>query len=123
MTHNAHGTSLDVTVHMCTRHSKYHKIKKSNYFLYIISNFKTIDEVENELKMSKLIQAKNTSFHTVHDKEVLNGIEQFVRDQKVSVLAMITHKLNLFERIFHKSITKRMTLHAEIPLLVMHSKG
>ncbi len=84
----------------------------------------TRDEEDRSIHASKseLFKDLEHSYHTIYDKKVPHGIEEFVKDQKADMLAMTPHKLNLFERIFHRSISRKMSLHTEVPLLVMPIK-
>lgn len=53
--------------------------------------------------------------------EIEDGLETFCRINKVSILAMLTHKKNLWEKVFgEKSITKKMTMQTKLPLLAFH---
>jgi nucleotide-binding universal stress UspA family protein len=53
--------------------------------------------------------------------EIEEGLETFCRINKVSILAMLTHKKNLWEKVFGgKSITKNMTMQTKLPLLAFH---
>ncbi len=62
------------------------------------------------------------SYHTIYDKDIPQAIESFVKEKNAALVAMVSHKLNLFERIFHQSITRKMVFHTEIPLLAMPAK-
>lgn len=48
------------------------------------------------------------------------AINKYIRENDVDLLAMLTQKRNFFQRIFDKSNTRRMAMHAEIPLLAFH---
>jgi len=53
--------------------------------------------------------------------EVEDGLDTFCRINKISILAMLTHKKNLWEKVFGgKSITKNMTMQTKLPLLAFH---
>ncbi len=56
-----------------------------------------------------------------HD-DVLEGIEQFVAEKKADVLAMFTHQLTFFERLFGRSITRQMAFHASTPMLSLKKR-
>jgi len=53
-------------------------------------------------------------------EEITDGINVFADEHKCDWIAMIPHKHNLFDRIFHESNTKRMAFHTHIPLLSVH---
>lgn len=52
---------------------------------------------------------------------VEDGLETFLRINHISILAMLTHNKNLWDRLFNsKSMTKSMALRTKIPLLAFH---
>ncbi|MGB3466318.1 MAG: universal stress protein [Cyclobacteriaceae bacterium] len=59
---------------------------------------------------------------TIYDEDVEAGLGSFVRDEKVEMLAMIKQKLNFFERVFHRSLSNKMVLKTDVPILVMSYK-
>lgn len=56
---------------------------------------------------------------TVTQPSVEEGIDHFLRSQKADMLAMVAHKRGFFSRLFHKSMTRRMSMEATIPLLIL----
>ncbi|MCP4441666.1 MAG: universal stress protein [Aureispira sp.] len=53
---------------------------------------------------------------------VEDGLETFLRINHISILAMLTHKKSLWDRLFNnKSMTKSMALRTQIPLLAFHA--
>jgi len=46
-------------------------------------------------------------------------LQEYIRANHVDVLAMITYPRNFWDRLFHPSITKRMSYHTQIPLLAI----
>tara|TARA_R110002049_G_scaffold265234_2_gene441351 strand:- start:4645 stop:5469 length:825 start_codon:yes stop_codon:yes gene_type:complete len=50
------------------------------------------------------------------------AINEFVANNPVDLVAMITNKGNLFHNLFHKSVTKSVVMHTKMPLLVMQRK-
>lgn len=60
--------------------------------------------------------------HTIHfpvHSDVIEGINEFVKDTDSAMIAMIPHKHNIFQRIFSTSNTKKMAFHTHIPLLML----
>jgi len=68
---------------------------------------------------------KNTSIKSVH----LNGhrfqetLEEYIDEQGIDIVAMVTHKRTFLESIFNRSMTKKMSYHTQIPLLVIPAKN
>ncbi|MBA2728979.1 MAG: universal stress protein [Parachlamydiaceae bacterium] len=57
------------------------------------------------------------SFHIVHNKDVIEGINKFVADVKADILAMWTHESGFFEKLFKTSFSKEVAFHSLVPLL------
>ena len=55
------------------------------------------------------------------DKNTLQAIDNYVKEQKINILSLTTRRRNLFEKVFKPSLTKRLFYHSNIPLLVFHS--
>ncbi len=48
------------------------------------------------------------------------GLEDFMEFHPVDALVLVSRKLNLFDRIFESSTTRRLAMQTRIPLLIMH---
>lgn len=64
---------------------------------------------------------KHATYAVVNDTSVLEGLDRYVRDNDIQVLAMYVPKRRLWERLFHRSHTRAMAFHTSIPLLVFHA--
>ncbi len=61
-----------------------------------------------------------TDFTLVSANSVMEGLEKYIQDNDIDLLALFIPKRRLWERLFHASFTKKMTFHTDIPLLVFH---
>jgi nucleotide-binding universal stress UspA family protein len=52
-------------------------------------------------------------------EDLVEGINEFIENHKADMVAVIPHHYNLVERLFHKSISKKMAFHTQVPLLVL----
>lgn len=52
-------------------------------------------------------------------EEFEETLEEYIDQNKIDILAMVTHKRTFLNRLFHPSMTKRMSYHTKIPLLVL----
>jgi len=57
-------------------------------------------------------------FTLVEDKSIEEGLDSYIEERGVDILAMFIPKRSLWERLFHSSFTKKMTFHSKTPLLV-----
>lgn len=90
--------------------------------LHIIEKGKDTEEL-NKREFDKIKSATSydkISLKLVHEENVLEGINEYVNSNDVDVLAMTIKKRTLFDRIFNKSLTKKMAYHTRIPLLALH---
>jgi nucleotide-binding universal stress UspA family protein len=60
-----------------------------------------------------------SSVHVVVHDDVAEGIENFVLEKRAQLLALVARKHGFFASLFHDSITRKMTLHAQVPLLTL----
>lgn len=54
----------------------------------------------------------------IESDDVLEGLESFVQDKKVDVLALVSRKRNLLTQLLKPSLTRKLLFQTEIPLLV-----
>jgi len=82
---------------------------------------KTIDKtfIEHELNYQFLDLPHD--FESTVGENISAAIEDYTKEHQVDLVAMISPRGNLFHRIFHRSITKKLALHADTPMLVLHS--
>lgn len=58
-------------------------------------------------------------FETFYDN-IAEALQQYVEGNGVDVLAMLKRERGFFEGLFHSSVTKKMTISAKEPILVLH---
>jgi nucleotide-binding universal stress UspA family protein len=63
---------------------------------------------------------RNMNFEIRKGDDVLDEIEKYIYSHDINVIAMAYKKRSFFERIFSRSLTRNMSFHTEIPLLVVH---
>jgi len=60
-----------------------------------------------------------TSIHFTSNEDIIDGLSDYIIEKKPDMVALLARKHSLFERIFTKSITNKLSFRTEIPLLVM----
>jgi nucleotide-binding universal stress UspA family protein len=60
---------------------------------------------------------KNIVTLVLVDSDIDSAIDQYAEVSKADVLAMFTHELSFFEKVFDRSMTRKMAFHSKIPLL------
>lgn len=59
------------------------------------------------------------TMHTNYHEDVQEGIKEFLSDHPTNLLVMIRRNYNFIESIFHRSLTRHLAMHTEMPLLVL----
>lgn len=63
----------------------------------------------------------NFSHMIVSDHNVSMGLDQIVQESNVDMVALSTHKRNFFEKFYNPSLTKKISLYSNIPILVFQN--
>lgn len=85
---------------------------------------KNIDAKREEVK--KMVDKADYSkidLEVVIDDDIPEAIDKYIKDKKGDVLTTFTHELNLFEKIFARSITRKLAYQGNIPLLAFKRRG
>lgn len=93
-----------------------------------ISDGEYIPESENDLlkqfvsKVSKKVDYKNFSYQLILGENVEKELDHYLRDNVTDLFSTSTLHRNLLEKIFGKSLTKKLAYHTKVPLLAFHHK-
>jgi len=61
----------------------------------------------------------NVSFHTVLNERLDESVFFFIDDQLIDVMCIVRRHLNFFEKFFTTSLSKQLSYHADVPVLVL----
>src|SRR5687768_16465459 len=61
---------------------------------------------------------KSITRHCIEHKDINEGLDQFVREKNIDLLALLSHKRNWFDELFQKNRAKELSFQNSIPLLV-----
>lgn len=75
-----------------------------------------VDELIAKLKYAKV------DFRVIIDENVPAAIDQFIKTTNADLLTTFTHHLNLFEKLFARSVTRTLAYLGSIPLLALKRK-
>lgn len=95
-----------------------HKIEAGIHLVHV--NTKSKKEEIQEMIQDEGYTVPFTQFTVVHNPSVVNGLDAFAKEYKIDMLALYIPNRKLWERIFHQSISRKMVLHAKIPLIAFH---
>lgn len=96
-------------------------IKAVVRFLHILENGKLNSEQENnkEKLMGNFNEVEST-FHTLTNIKVSNGILSFIESRESNMLALLYKKRNFLNEIFSNSVVKEVGFKPKIPVYVIH---
>jgi nucleotide-binding universal stress UspA family protein len=65
---------------------------------------------------------ENVDFKLLLDEDVASAIDRYIKHTGADLLTTFTHKLSLEEKLFGKSVTRRLAYQGKIPLLAVKRK-
>jgi nucleotide-binding universal stress UspA family protein len=91
-----------------------------------VNNILDINDEEKEIAFKEKFEARfkdmPVTFSVKSSTSIEEGLETFLRVNHINILSMLTHKRNLWERLFgEKSVTKEMAFRSKTPILAFHS--
>jgi len=90
-----------------------------------LEDFDSFDEVQMK-KIKDYLFNSIDSFKVecgiLNTYNLQKGIEEFIEEKDIDVLAVTTHKKSFFKRLFEPSITQKFLFQTNIPLLVFHAR-
>lgn len=78
---------------------------------------------ELEAILIRIAKYPKIRLNTVVAPDIAKGVDAFVMKQKADMLAMFTHRLDFFEKLFGKSITRKLAFHSHVPLLAFNKSN
>jgi nucleotide-binding universal stress UspA family protein len=62
----------------------------------------------------------NPQYHFIADENIDLGIMKFIEQNEIDMLIVLPKRHKLLDKLFHKSHTKQMVLHAHVPVMALH---
>lgn len=66
-------------------------------------------------------RSENFECRLIVGNDTLDSLEHFIKDEKIDILSLTTHKRNMISRLFNPSLAKKMVFHSHTPLLIFHA--
>ncbi|MEZ5044555.1 MAG: universal stress protein [Saprospiraceae bacterium] len=64
---------------------------------------------------------ESMEFVLINSPSVLEGVNQYIEEKNIKLMALFIPRRRLWERLFHQSFSKKMAFHSHIPLLSFHA--
>ncbi len=62
-------------------------------------------------------------FDLIVNKNLARGIEDYITDKEIDIIAVTSRKRNIITSLFKPSLTKELLFRLRIPMLIFHPKG
>ncbi len=79
----------------------------------------SVEEAVAAVKLEGTLSDVEHIYYFPEKEDLVEGINEFVEDNHADMIAIIPHRYNIIERLFHKSISKKMAFHTRVPLLAL----
>lgn len=66
------------------------------------------------------ISADDITIVNAEGMDITDAINKHIDEKAVDMVVLAKHNRSFFDRLFHRSLSKRMTYHTRVPLLVLH---
>ena len=76
-----------------------------------------IDEMEG---IAKSINYSKIDFRELVHSDIEQAIIHYVEENNIDVLALTTYTTSFMKKMFHRSVTKQILLHAHLPMIVFN---
>jgi nucleotide-binding universal stress UspA family protein len=96
------------------------KTYKSELLFLNILQDQTLDRISAEEKIAACFPDIKLSFHFLESSDIPKSILQFMEENDATLVTLIRHHYNFFERLFQPSITKQMIKQPHHPMLILH---
>ncbi|MEO6303357.1 MAG: universal stress protein, partial [Bacteroidia bacterium] len=98
--------------------------KSHIYVLNVLREKKLVptikEAVADFIQLEDSLTDVDHSLHYIRDENIVNGINDFVSENKMDMIVMIPRKHTILKNIFQEPNTKRMAFHTNVPLLALH---
>ncbi len=89
--------------------------------LHISPDGSHTEKEEKDIKdrFSSEFNIKDLEVKIIQNSSIEEGIHDFALKHQPCILAMFTHKSGFFDKLFGKSVTRKVVFHTEVPLLAL----
>jgi nucleotide-binding universal stress UspA family protein len=95
---------------------------KAQVFIVHVQTKEQVDLAVEDQALEDISQAfpgNDFAFAEIRQQDVAAGLEAFVAENRMDVLALASRERSFLEDLFHTSITDRLAIHPSVPLLVI----
>lgn len=98
------------------------KFDSTVHLIHVAQSLKAVSAIEK--KIEAVVQKsgyKNIISRVMVNKDIDEAIDHYVEVTKADLLTMFTHDRSFYDKLFNRSMTKKMAFHSKIPLLAFRA--
>ncbi len=94
------------------------KFESTIHLIHIVPPGHQVGEIEEEIQaVLNGYKYKNIVNLVLVDHNIGTALENYVQVSRADALAMFTHEISFVEKVFDRSMTRKMAFHSKVPLL------
>ena len=94
------------------------KFNSTVHLLHVTSSLKEVSALEKKIDgIVKKAGITKIICKVIVNKNIDEAIDYYVAESNADLLAMFTHDVSFYEKLFNRSMTRKMAFHSKIPLL------
>jgi nucleotide-binding universal stress UspA family protein len=94
------------------------KFNSTVHLLHVTSSLKEVSVLEKKIDaIVKKSGITKVVTKVIVNKDIRQAIDYYVKETNADMLTMFTHDINFYEKLFHRSMTRKMAFQSKIPLL------
>ncbi len=78
------------------------------------------ERIEGTEWLLEMLEEVKPQFHFINKENIEEAVNEFAEKNNLDMLIIIPKKHGLLEGLFHKSHTKKMTMHTHVPVMSIH---
>jgi nucleotide-binding universal stress UspA family protein len=83
---------------------------------------KELSDAAAGMSYGKHLGRAEHSFHVIEEQDIIEGINSFVRDHHITLVAMVPHSDSVLRRLLNESTVDKMAFHASVAVLSLPEK-
>jgi hypothetical protein len=77
------------------------------------------DRITEQYNLHKLWDSEIPEYHYTDNPDVALGIMEFAKQHASGIVIIVAKSYGFFEGLFHKSMTRKLALNTQLPLLIL----
>lgn len=86
--------------------------------LSVVEDSKSLDKIKIEGRIAAKLRGINHTINIVENENIPNGILDFIHENDTDLLVLVKKNYGFIEGLMHTSVTRKLALHADKPILL-----